>query len=77
MQTRCMNCMSLTEQAQGLCPNCGKPLLPFNEPPALSVGAVLQGRYLIGAVYTDGKYKRFQVTSGRENTKLHKTYDAI
>ena len=52
MQTRCMNCMSLTEQAQGLCPNCGKPLLPFNEPPALSVGAVLQGRYLIGAVYT-------------------------
>lgn len=52
MQTRCMNCMCLTELVQGICPNCGKPLQPVNEPPALEVSTVLQQRYLIGAVYT-------------------------
>lgn len=52
MQTRCMNCMSLTEQTQGLCPKCGKPLQAFNEPPALGVSTVLQQRYLIGAVHS-------------------------
>lgn len=52
MQTRCMNCMSLIEQTQGLCPKCGKPLQAFNEPPALGVSTVLQQRYLIGAVHS-------------------------
>lgn len=52
MQIRCMNCMCLTEQTQGLCPKCGQPLEVCNEPPALGVSTVLRERYLIGAVYT-------------------------
>ncbi len=47
-----MNCMCLTDQTQGLCPKCGKPLQAFNEPPAIEVGTVLRQRYLLGAVHT-------------------------
>ncbi len=54
MQTRCMNCMRATEQTQGLCPHCGKPLQVSNEPPALDVSTVLHKRYLIGAVLNEG-----------------------
>lgn len=54
MQTRCMNCMHATEQTQGLCPHCGKPLQVSNEPPALDVSTVLHKRYLIGAVLNAG-----------------------
>ncbi len=45
-----MNCMCLTEQTQGLCPKCGKPLSVSNESPALAVSTILAQRYLIGAV---------------------------
>ncbi len=44
--------MCLTEQTQGLCPRCGKPLQAFNEPPAIEVSTVLKQRYLLGAVHT-------------------------
>ncbi len=44
--------MCLTEQQQGLCPICSKPLQAFNEPPAIEVGTVLKQRYLLGAVHT-------------------------
>ena len=56
-KTRCLSCMTEYDSNQDYCPSCGAPKnFKQKEPHFLSVGTVLENRYLIGKALSSGKF---------------------